>query len=57
VSNIRHHRSRITVAVLVRRLEHDVLRGADRAADLLLAPLTIDFRGWTMGDQRDETWM
>ncbi len=57
MSSTRHHRSRITVAVLVRRLEHDVLRGADRAADLLLAPLTIDFRGWTMGDQRDETWM
>jgi hypothetical protein len=42
---------------LVHRLERDVVRGVDRAADFLLSPLTIDFRGWTFGDQRNETWM
>jgi hypothetical protein len=55
VSRNRHHTSRL--AIVVRHVEHDVLRGVDRVTDLLLAPLTIDFRGWTLGDQRNETWM
>lgn len=55
MSSTRHHTHRL--ADIVRHLEQDVLRGVDRATDALLAPLTIDFRGWTMGDQRYETWM
>lgn len=42
---------------MVRHLEHDVFVGLDHAADFLLAPWTVDFRGWTLGDQRNETWM
>lgn len=42
---------------MVRRMEHDLLAGVDRAAGLLLSPLAVDFRGWTFGDQRNETWM
>lgn len=45
------------LATIVRRLERDVLAGLDRAADVLLSPLVVDFRGWTFGDQRNETWM
>lgn len=47
----------VEIATIVHRIEHDLLRSADKAADLLLSPLTIDFRGWTFGDQRNETWM
>jgi hypothetical protein len=43
--------------MIVRRWERDVLAGLDHAADFLLSPLTVDFRGWTLGDQRNETWM
>jgi hypothetical protein len=42
---------------MVRRFEHDVVVGVDHATDFLLSPFSIDFRGWTFGDQRDETWM
>lgn len=45
------------LAVAVRLLEHELLVGVDHAADLLLAPFAIDFHGWTMGDERNETWM
>lgn len=43
--------------MIVRRWERDVLAGLDHAADVLLSPLVVDFRGWTFGDQRNETWM
>jgi hypothetical protein len=42
---------------VVLKLEHDVLVGVDHATDFLLSPFAIDFRGWTFGDQRNETWM
>jgi hypothetical protein len=42
---------------VVRNLEHDILAGLDHAADFLLAPLAVDFRGWSFGDNRNETWM
>jgi hypothetical protein len=45
------------LVTMVRRLEHEVLVGVDHATDFLLSPFSIDFRGWTFGDQRNETWM
>jgi hypothetical protein len=39
------------------RIEHDLVAGVDLATTLLLWPLVIDFRGWTWGDQGNETWM
>lgn len=42
---------------VVLHLEHDLLTGLDHAADFLLAPLAVDFRGWSFGENRNETWM
>jgi hypothetical protein len=50
-----HHHGRLFRTVL--HWEHELLTGLDHAADLLLSPLAVDFRGWTFGDNRNETWM
>jgi hypothetical protein len=42
---------------MVLHLEHDLLSGLDHAADFLLTPLAVDFRGWSFGEDRNETWM
>lgn len=46
-----------TASRAAHRLERDVVAGVDKVTLLLLSPLAIDFRGWSFGDQGEESWL